>query len=95
MSASYFDNLNSVRVTVVSAAGQCPLGYKVGDSWLIEGGKTPNGMCLNVFHTIYQYLTVLRFGGNYPREGEPGVTLLGCPDGKERLVYELRAVKKD
>ncbi len=95
MSTSYLDNLNAIRATVVSAAGTCPLGFKVGDSWLMEdAGKTPDRMCALAYHELFQYVMLLRFDGRHPWDTEKGVTLLACPDVKGRLVYELRVVKK-
>jgi uncharacterized repeat protein (TIGR04076 family) len=95
MSTSYLNKLNGVRVTIVSAAGKCPLDYKVGDSWLMEdAGKTPDGMCALAYHELFQYITLLRFDGKHPWDTEKGVALLACPDVKARLVFELRAVKQ-
>ena len=39
-----------VMVTVESVLkGKCPRGFKAGDSWLIEDGKTPGGMCASAY----------------------------------------------
>ncbi|OGO20454.1 MAG: hypothetical protein A2144_00755 [Chloroflexi bacterium RBG_16_50_9] len=80
----------SVRVTVESAAGKCPQGFKVGDSWLIEDGKTPAGMCASAYHSLFQYMRVFRFGGAHPWEKEDGVAHIACPDAVQRLVHEVR-----
>lgn len=88
------DSLKPVRVTVVSATGQCPQGFKVGDSWLIEGSAPPN-MCASAYHTLFPTLRVFRFGGSHPWDKEKGVTRIGCPDAIRNMIYELRIVEKE
>lgn len=87
--------LYSIRVTIESAAGKCPQGFKVGDSWLIEDGKTPAGMCSSAFHSLFQYMKTFRFGGSHPWDKEEGVAHIACPDSVQRLVYEVRRLSQD
>ncbi len=94
MNASYSDNLDPVRVTVVSVAGTCPQGFKVGDSWVIEG-FAPNDMCASAYHTIFPMLRVLRFGQSFPWADENGAVRFGCPDRINCLVYEMKKIKKE
>ena len=44
----------SVKVTVHSVLkGECPAGFKVGDSWIIDSGKTPGGMCASAYYSVF------------------------------------------
>ncbi len=95
MSASNAKKVSPVRVTIVSAAGKCPQSFKVGDSWLINEGKTPNGMCAAAYHNLFGYIRVFRFGGEHPWDIAPGVIKIACPDATNRLVYEIKRVDGD
>ena len=95
MSVSSTKKPNSIRVTVAAAAGKCPQGFKVGDTWLIADGKTPAGMCAAAYVSIYGYIRVYRFGGTYPWDKKPGVIQVACPDATQRLEYEVRIVDND
>ena len=41
-----------VAVKVVSQKGTCGNGHKVGDEWIIKG-KTPEGICLSAFNSLF------------------------------------------
>ncbi len=41
-----------VVARVVSQEGTCHAGHKVGDEWVI-GPRTPEGICLAAFYTMY------------------------------------------
>ena len=82
-----------VIARVISQKGTCAAGHKVGDEWLI-GSKTPEGMCLSAFHTMFHYARVLMFGGAFPWSNDPDATTAACPDAANPVVFEIRRVKK-
>ncbi len=82
-----------VAVKVVSQQGTCGAEHKVGDEWTISS-KTPAGMCMGAFNTLYPDIRVLRYGGSLPWETDPDVTTLACPDAKNPVVFELRRIRK-
>jgi len=82
-----------VILEVTSQKGTCDAEHKVGDEWTI-GNKTPEGICLLAFHTLYPDARVLRFGGTFPWETDPDVTTATCPDEANPVVFELRRVRK-
>ncbi len=82
-----------VAVRIISQEGTCALEHKVGDEWVISG-KTPEGMCLSAFNTIFPVARVLMFGGVFPWEPDPDVTTVACPDAKNPVVFELRRLRK-
>jgi len=56
-----------VKISVKSITqNECPQGFKVGDSWLIEDGKTPGGMCAAAYAMVYPAVRVFRTGGEFP-----------------------------
>ena len=59
-----------VKITIQSTnESQCPLSYRQGQSWLIEGyGKTPEGLCLRAYQSLNMVINVLRYGGKPPLE---------------------------
>ena len=82
-----------VAVRVISQKGTCALEHKVGDEWIIKG-KTPEGICLSAFNSLFPSAQVLRFGGAFPWEGNPDVTIIACPDAENPVVLELRRLRK-
>ncbi len=82
-----------VAVKVVSQKGTCANKHKVGDEWLIKG-KTPPGICLSAFNSLFLPSQVLRFGGAFPWETNPDVITIACPDAGNSVVFELRRLPK-
>ncbi len=84
-----------VKVTVHEVVRKkCPQGFKVGDSWLIEDGKTPGGMCSGAYNSIAPAVRTLRLGGEHPWDQDKDVTYVSCPDPKCILIYEVRRLRE-
>ncbi len=80
-----------VRVTVQAVTkGRCGRGFKPGDSWLIERGETPAGMCGDAFTSIFPAVRTLWLGGEQPWDKDRDVTYRSCPDAEVQVVYEVR-----
>ena len=82
-----------VAVKVVSQKGTCGAKHKVGDEWIIKG-KTPEGICLSAFNSLFLSAQILGFGGVFPWESNPDVTTVACPDAENPVVLELRRLRK-
>ena len=80
----------NVHVRIISTKGECALGHKVGDSWLIEGGKTPGGVCGGAWNAIFPYVRVLAAGGEFHWAKDKDVVSFACPDAENPVVFELR-----
>jgi len=78
-----------VSIKVVSQKGTCALGHRVGDQWIVDW-KTPEGICLSAFNSLFPSLAALMFGGSFPWESDPDVTTVACPDAANPVVFELR-----
>ena len=80
-----------VKVTVLSQAGTCNAGHKVGDAWTVEA-HSPGGMCLSGLAVCIPYIRVLRFGGVFPWSEDKDACSIACPDAKNPVVFEIRRV---
>ena len=80
-----------VQVTVkeIQGTGKCPLGHRIGDTWLIENDFTPTNFCVFAFATVYPAIRTMRYGGIHPW-GENEVTANCCPDWHNPVVFEIR-----
>jgi len=83
-----------VMVTVESVLkGECPQGFKAGDSWLIEDGKTPGGMCASAYYAAYPAIRLFRLGGEHPWDENKDVTRVSCPDPERVLIMEVKRLR--
>jgi len=76
-----------VFVRVVSKKGTCGQKHKAGDEWVIKR-KTPEGICLGAFSSIYPSVRVLMYGGALPWERDPDV-ITRPPDLRTLLTFLL------
>jgi len=82
----------NISIKVISQKGSCEAGHKVGDQWLV-GEKTPGGMCLFAFSSLFPFITPLMYGGAFPWEKDPDKTTVACPDPDNPVVFEIRRVR--
>jgi len=82
-----------VSIKVVSQKGTCALGHKVGDQWIVDW-KTPEGICLSAFNSLFPSLAALMYGGAFPWESDPDVARAACPDADNPVVFELRRLRE-
>ena len=85
-----------VCINVTSQKGKCEAGHKVGDEWVISGKefKTPQGICLYAFSSLYPLAKVLMYGGTFPWATDPDTAKSACPDPDNPVVFELRRARK-
>src|SRR4030042_1717063 len=81
----------SVSIKLVSNLNPCHIGQKPGDKWLFEG-KTPAGMCVFAYNSLYPFILVLQSGGNFPWQDNPDVLIQSCPDNEVVNRFELRRI---
>ena len=85
---------HTIKVTVDSVVGKCPLGNKKGREFIIKG-TTPDGMCMGAFGSIYSAIQVLKYGGSFPWEDNLDIAYINCPDHINRVVYKLERLKEE
>ena len=84
-----------VRVTIKEVTkGECAQGFKPGQTWLIEDGKTPGGMCQSAWNAVSSAVRGFRYGAEYPWNEDKNVTLVSCPDPEHWVIYEVRRIRK-
>ena len=85
---------HKVRIEVVDIleGGVCPHGCRVGDSWTVDSGTVPEGFCGSAYHTLFPYLTGLRFGASFPWEEAEREASIACPDPQNPVVFRMRVV---
>ncbi|UCB44095.1 MAG: TIGR04076 family protein [Dehalococcoidales bacterium] len=81
-----------IHAKVISQKGTCGAGHKVGDEWVI-GYKTPDGICLSAFDSMFSDLMVFIFGGAFPWSSDPDTARVTCPDAGNPVVFELKRVR--
>ena len=82
--------IHNVSIKVISINGTCAGGHQVGDEWIIKNDKTPAGICMGAFCSIFPEARTLAFGGSFPWSSDPAVTQVACSDAKNPVVFELR-----
>jgi uncharacterized repeat protein (TIGR04076 family) len=80
----------TIRVREIQGGGSCSFGIRPGDSWVVSGEETPPEFCAWALQAIFPFLTVLRFGGEFPWEEDKDTAVVCCPDPHNSVVFELR-----
>ena len=87
--------MSKISVTVVE--GKCQGGYhKIEDAWQIdyEDAKTPEGMCLGAFGSIFPYVMILLGDGKFRWEETKTKTRISCADPKG-IVLEIEKIEDE
>lgn len=87
------DEFYEVVATVISQKGSCVLGHKVGDTYRIVD-KTPPGMCMWAFYTLFPFISALQYGGSFFWENDRDKATVACPDAANPVVFELKRIRK-
>jgi uncharacterized repeat protein (TIGR04076 family) len=80
-----------LEITEILVGGECPVGHKVGDSWIVKDGIVPEGICAAAFNAMQPYLVAIRYGGAMPWSGEAKFSAC-CPDPANPVVFKMEAV---
>lgn len=83
-----------VKVTIESVTkSECSQGFKAGDSWIIEDGKTPGGMCAGAYNSVAPAIRLFRLGGEQPWDSNKDVTHVSCPDPEHQVIYQVTRLR--
>lgn len=66
---------------------------ELGQEFISEDGKCPEGFCSWAFADIQRDITHLRFGGDFPWIEERGTVLSCCTDGVRPVVFKLQRIE--
>lgn len=79
----------------VIKANECPLGYKVGDSWETIGLKTIPNFCGAAFHCAFPALFALNFGAKFFfMENPDSINTVTCPD-QGKVVFKVSRLSQE
>lgn len=84
--------MSDVTARVISQRGTCVAHHAVGDEFII-GEKTPPGMCVWAFYTLFPFAEVLQFGGSFPWEKDKTRTTVACPDPGNPTEYGIQNIQ--
>ncbi len=73
---------------VTAAKGPCAVGHRVGDKLQLSCWD-PGGLCGFFYHDIFPALSLMQFGGQYPR-AEKDRMEVRCPDAGVDLKMVVR-----
>lgn len=79
-----------IKVTKIMGTGTCPNHHCVGDTFTVTGAETVEGLCGWAYHAMLPFLTVLRFGGEFPWEDDKDKAIVCCPDPSNPVVFEIK-----
>jgi|WetSurMetagenome_2_1015567.scaffolds.fasta_scaffold03263_2 uncharacterized repeat protein (TIGR04076 family) len=89
-----------VKVTLRTNLKGCHMGSKVGDSWIIQEGRTSDRpMCLKIFYDLQQQMIGLHLAelgefGDLPENRETYIYCVG-PKGEPNLAYAVEVLHND
>ena len=83
-----------IQITVKDITkNECPSGFKVGDSWVYDEGKTPGGMCTSAYDVVMPFARILRYGGELPWGDDKDLYTFSCPDSEVQVIYEVKRLR--
>ena len=69
--------------------------HKVGQEYIVGPDiKMPEGFCHWAWAHIKSGVTLLSYGGSYPWNAEPNVSVECCTDGLRPVVYKLERIEQ-
>ncbi len=86
------NGMDRVKITVLSIAGECQAGHCVGQEIIVDNLTLSGYLCPEAQHSLWPWVQVLRFRGQFPWGDPDGVTL-ACPDGENLVRFEVRRIK--
>jgi len=71
----------------------CPF-YNVGDEFIIDQVKLPEGFCVSAFSDLYRYIFALRTGSNFSWMKKEGEVLACCTDAFRPVVFKIERIEE-
>jgi len=68
--------------------------FKEGQEFTVEeDGEMPDGFCKWAWNCLFNAVTTLMFGGNFPWINEKGTGVFCCDDGRRPVIFALRRIE--
>jgi uncharacterized repeat protein (TIGR04076 family) len=68
--------------------------HKVGEEFDLTKDEDRAKICKWALNSLFPFISVLEFGGNFPWEPDPAKALVACPDPHNVVVFELERVEE-
>lgn len=78
-----------IKVIAKNGGNGCEANYKVGDSWKMEDGMLPGGICVGAMSALLPWITCIKYNANIPWS-EPKKITVCCTDPDYPVVFEIR-----
>ena len=82
-----------ILVTVESIRGNCMRGHYPGEKWRLTE-KTPEGICMSAFVSMFPTIRTLQFGGTFPWQKDPNVREIGCIDPVNQVTFRIERLEE-
>ena len=75
---------------VVAKTGLCRAMHEVGQQFVVDSYKTPEGICIEAFHNMYPLLYAGRIGSDFTQPGSQNGNMLvfNCPTGEVQFLVQ-------
>jgi uncharacterized repeat protein (TIGR04076 family) len=83
--------VDATPLTLAAPLGPCDI-HSVGQEFIIENGRMPEGFCQSAWITLYPDIETLAWGGNFPWYKEKGTALRCCKDAVRTVTFKLERV---
>jgi uncharacterized repeat protein (TIGR04076 family) len=96
MSQSGSSSTGNIDARVVSIAGRCSFGHKVGDKIQFDGKNIRGDICLHGLQAILPTIIALQYGADFPwaaHDSDGDSVTIACPDAHNLVVYKLKRLK--
>ena len=87
-----FPRIGSKVVAKVLEAKRCTIGLKEGEKFEVSVHRCGD-FCGAFYHSAYNLITLLQFGGSFPLSDDPDAVVWECPNFQNRVRVEFRRVK--
>lgn len=81
------------KITVERVEGMCVVCHKEGDTFYMEGDKTPQGICVPAFSALLPYINAMICNADFWWEPVKGKIRLCCPDPDNHVTFSIELVK--
>jgi uncharacterized repeat protein (TIGR04076 family) len=86
--------VKAVQAKVISMAGACSLGHRIGDTALITEHGVEGKICIHALYSMMPAAFAMLFDVEFPWLPDKDVKTHPCTDAKTPVVFELRKLRE-
>ena len=84
--------LKRFKITVERVEGTCVARNAEGETFYVEGDKTPEGICIPAFSGLLPYINAMICNADFWWAPVKGKIRLGCPDPDNHVTFSIEEV---